>query len=96
MAINSSILVSNEVTAMLKTLEGTLGPEGTITFREDIQVTKSQRVLVTLLGDADAPVNGERGGVERVLALLARPEFRDRPVGSAAALETAVAENRAA
>lgn len=81
---------------MLKTLEGTLGPDGTITLRDPIRVTKSQRVLVTLLGDADAPVNGETGDVERVLALLSRPEFRNRPVGSASALETAVAENRTA
>jgi hypothetical protein len=79
---------------MLKTLEGTLDPEGTITFREQLHLTKAQRVLVTLLGDEDASTNGEGGDVSRVLALLARPEFRDRPVGDALALETAVVLNR--
>lgn len=77
---------------MLRTVEGTLDPEGTIRFREEVWLEKSQRVLVTLLGDSDA--NGEAGNVSSVLALLQQPAFRERPIGSAAELEQTVSANR--
>jgi len=79
---------------MLKTVEATLDPEGTIRFKERIRLTRPQRVLVTLLEEESAPPDDEEGSVARMLALLAAPAFRDRPVGSAAELEAIVEQNR--
>lgn len=79
---------------MLKTLEAIIDPEGRIRFREKIRLTRSQRVLVTLLEDENAPSGDEEGGVARMLALLSMPDFRGRPFGSAAELEALVEQNR--
>lgn len=80
---------------MLNTLEGTLNPDGTIHFRERLRLNKSRRVLVTLLEEEDAlPEDAER--MKRLQALLAAPEFRDRPYGSPEELETVIDHNRAA
>ena len=79
---------------MLKTLEATIDPEGRIRFREKIRLTRSQRVLVTLLDEENAPAGDDEGGVARMLALLSAPDFRARPFGSAAELEAMVEQNR--
>lgn len=79
---------------MLKTLEATLEPEGTIHFREEVRLTRSQRVLVTLLEEDSAASEAGPGSVARMLALLAEPAFRDRPFGSAEELETIIEQNR--
>ena len=79
---------------MLKTLEATLEPEGTIRFREQLHLTRPQRVLVTLLEDESASVTDEMGSVAQMLALLATPTFRNRQVGSAEELEAIVEHNR--
>ncbi len=79
---------------MLKTIEATLDPEGTIRFKEQLHLTRPQRVLVTLLEEESAAPDDEAGSVARMLALLATPAFRDRPVGSAEELEATVEQNR--
>lgn len=79
---------------MLKTLEATLEPEGTIHFREKVRLTRSQRVLVTLLEEDSAASDDEPGSVARMLALLASPAFRNRPFGSAKEVEATVEQNR--
>lgn len=79
---------------MLKTLEGTLNPEGTIRFDEAIELVRPHRVLVTLL-DADAPAEEVTTTLRAKLqAFLASPDFRNRPTGSAEALEALVEQNR--
>lgn len=79
---------------MPRTVEATLDPKGTIHFREDLNLTRSQRVLVTLLED-DAEMSGKSNGdVAHLLSLLAEPAFRDRPFGSAKDLEAMVEQNR--
>jgi hypothetical protein len=79
----------------MRTLEGTLDPKGTIRFREKVRLTRPQRVLVTLLEEESTlPENGDTGSLDRLLSLLASPEFRDRPVGSAEELEAVVEHNR--
>ena len=81
---------------MLRTLEGMLDPEGQVRFREEVHLTRPQRVLVTLLEeDAAFPV-AEPGHVNQLLALLATPAFRERPYGLAAELEATVESNRSA
>jgi hypothetical protein len=79
---------------MLKTLEGTLDPDGAIRFREKIRLTRSQRVLVTLLEEDDAAGDEPENGYTRLRVLLAAPEFRDRPYGSAEELENRVEQIR--
>jgi len=80
---------------MLKTVEGTLDPEGTIHFHEQLRLTRRQRVLVTLLEEGDdVTVDDEPDSWERLLSLLASPEFRNRPMGSAEELEALVEQNR--
>jgi hypothetical protein len=81
---------------MLRTLEGTLNPEGTVRFREAVQLTRPQRVLVTLLEDDAAWPASEPGSVDQLLALLATPSFSERPYGLAEALEATVESNRSA
>jgi hypothetical protein len=84
---------SAEVSAVLKTIEATLDPEGTIRFSEPIHLTQPRRVLVTLLDDEIAPSDEEVGNVARMLALLATPSFRDRPVASAKELDVVAEQN---
>jgi hypothetical protein len=79
---------------MLRTLEGTLDPEGKIRFREKFNLTRPQRVLVTLLDEENVAQDSRAGNLESLLFLLAAPEFRDRPTGSAEELETVVEHNR--
>jgi hypothetical protein len=81
---------------MLRTLEATLDPAGKVHFAEEVRLTKSQRVLVTLLDDEFATVqpDDQDGNVKHVLALLASPEFRRRPYGSPEAMEATIQENR--
>lgn len=81
---------------MLKTLEGTLDLQGNVRFREAVQLTRPQRVLVTLLEEDDTTQFGEPGSVDQLLALLAAPPFSDRPYGLAAELEATVESNRSA
>lgn len=79
---------------MLKALEGTLNAEGTIRFDEAIELVRPHRVLVTLL-DTDAPAKEVAATLRAKLqTLLASPEFRNRPTGSAEALEALVEQNR--
>ena len=82
-----------EVQVMLRTLEGTLDPEGTVRFRESVQLTRPQRVLVTLLEDDTLPAN-EPGSIDGLLALLATPAFSERPYGLAEELDATVESNR--
>lgn len=79
---------------MMRTLEGTLNPEGTIRFSETVRLTRPQRVLVTLLEEESASPAHEADPLARLLSLLAAPEFRDRPYGIAADLEALVEQNR--
>jgi hypothetical protein len=79
---------------MLRTVEGTLDPEGRIRFREQLNLTRSQRVLVTLLDEESAAEGDQTGNSKSLLALLVAPEFRDRPTGSPEALEAVVEQNR--
>lgn len=81
---------------MLRTLEGTLDPEGQVRFREPVSLTRPQRVLVTLLEDDTALAVAEPGSVSQMLALLATSPFSDRPYGLAAELEATVESNRSA
>jgi hypothetical protein len=79
---------------MLKTLEGTLDPQGKIRFDEEFELVRPQRVLVTLL-DNDTPF--ERPGpasLADLRAFMASPAFRNRPTGSAEALEALVEQTR--
>ncbi len=80
---------------MLRTLEGTLDPEGIVRFRESVQLTRPQRVLVTLLEDDTLPAS-EPGSVDQLLSLLATPVFSGRPYGMAKELEATVQSNRSA
>jgi hypothetical protein len=79
---------------MLKTIEATLDPEGTIRFSEPIHLTQPRRVLVTLLEEESLPTDDSDGDVARMLALLVEPMFRNRPFGSAEELEATVEQNR--
>jgi hypothetical protein len=79
---------------MLRTLEATLDPEGTVRFREAVQLTRPQRVLVTLLEDEAAWPASEPGSVDQLLSLLATPAFSGRPYGVAEELDATVESNR--
>ena len=81
---------------MLRTLEGTIDPEGNVRFRETVHLTRPQRVLVTLLEGDDATPASDPGSANQLLALLNTPAFQDRPFGSADELEATVEANRAA
>jgi len=79
---------------MLTTLEGTLDPGGTIRFREKLRLTGPRRVLVTLLDDETLAAGEDSANVDSLQALLASPEFQNRPIGSAEDLEALVTQNR--
>lgn len=80
---------------MLRTIEGTLDPEGTIRFHEHVHLTHSQRVLVTLLEEPEATeTNGAADEAARLRALLASPTWINRPYGTAEELESLVEELR--
>ena len=81
---------------MLRTLEATLDPEGRVRFREAVQLTRPQRVLVTLLEDEATLPTAEPGSVDQLLALLATSAFSRRPFGLAEELEAMVESNRSA
>ena len=84
---------------MLRTLEGTLDPEGHIQFSEAIRLTKPHRVLVTLLHEESAQAAGEvglEGNLHPLQALLDSPAFRERPYGSPEEMEAQIQENREA
>lgn len=78
---------------MLRTLEGTIDPEGKVRFRETAHLTRPQRVLVTLLEEEATPAS-DPGSGSQLLALLNTPAFQDRPFGSADELEATVEANR--
>lgn len=76
---------------MLKTVEGTLDPEGKIRFQEELHLTRSQRVLVTLLEEPDATETDDTTDeAARLRKLLASPKWRNRPIGAADELEALV------
>ncbi len=80
---------------MLRTVEGTLDPEGTIRFHEHVQLTHSQRVLVTLLEEKEATETDESAdGAAQLRALLASPMWINRPWGAADELASLVEELR--
>jgi hypothetical protein len=81
---------------MLNTLEGMLDPDGTIRFREKFRLSKSRRVLVTILEEEDTPQEDAAERTKRLQALLAAPRFRERPYGEPGELEALVAHNRTA
>lgn len=80
---------------MLRTLEATLDPQGKLHFREEVNLSQPQRVLVTLLEEHPAQEPGA-GSVQALLGLLSSAAFRDRPAGSAAELEATVEQIRGA
>lgn len=80
---------------MLRTIEGTLDPEGTIRFHEQVYLTHSQRVLVTLLEEQEATESDESAdGAARLRALLASSKWINRPYGAADELEALVEDLR--
>lgn len=84
---------------MLRTLEATIDSEGKVHFVETVALTRPHRVLITLLDDEEVQLkhNGHQAGsLQRILALLASPEFRRRPYGSPEEIETRILENRTA
>jgi hypothetical protein len=85
---------------MLRTLEATIDSEGKVHFAESVQLKKSHRVLITLLDDeiTQQPTNGtpQVGSLQRILALLSSPEFRERPYGSPEEIEATIQENHKA
>jgi hypothetical protein len=83
---------------MLRTLEATLDPAGRVRFSEEVRLTRSHRVLVTLLDDelATGLYAGQEGNLNQVLTLLASPEFRRRSYGNPEAMEAQIQENRSA
>ncbi len=60
---------------MLKTVEAEIRPDGSVTLLEPLQVNGKTRALVTVLENGD---RANAGNVSSVLALMRRPEFKNR------------------
>ncbi len=87
---------------MLQTHEATLHPNGMLSFRNDVALKGTHRVLVTILDEAEASVKPQAAGalpvgdVRRTLQLLSSREFQSRAFGSVASMEMVIRENREA
>lgn len=87
---------------MLRTHEATLHPTGIVSFRDNVSLKGAHRVLVTILDDAETPVTPQAadtlplGDVRRTLQLLSSLPYQTRAYGSAARMDMAIRENRAA
>lgn len=69
---------------MLRTYEATLHPDGMLSFRNDVSLRGTYRVLITILDEAEAPVEPQAadtlplGDVRRTLQLLSSPAYQAR------------------
>lgn len=69
---------------MLRTYEATLHPDGMLSFRNGVSLRGTYRVLVTILDQAEAPVEPEAadtlplGDARRTLQLLSSPVYQAR------------------
>lgn len=85
---------------MLRTHEATLHPNGTLSFRNNVSLKGTHKVLVTILDEADTTVEPQAadtlplGDVRRTLQLLSSPQYQTRAYGSAARIEMVIRENR--
>lgn len=87
---------------MLQTHEATLHPNGMLSFRNQVSLKGTRRVLVTILDEAEAPAEPPTGDdlplgdVRRTLQLLSSREFQTRSYGLPARMEMIIRENREA
>lgn len=79
---------------MLQTVEGIIDVDGQIRWLEPLRVARPSRVLVTLLPDTNGSHIEPEGNLAALQAFLKSPDFVNRPVGSAAALEAQIQEMR--
>lgn len=68
----------------MRTYEATLHPDGMLSFRNDVSLRGTYRVLITILDEAEAPVETQAadtlplGDVRRTLQLLSSPAYQAR------------------
>jgi hypothetical protein len=85
---------------MLRTYEATLHPNGMLSFRNDVSLRGTYRVLVTILDEAEASAEPQAadtltlGDVRRTLQLLRSPAYQRRAYGSVAKMDMVIRENR--
>jgi hypothetical protein len=75
---------------MLTTVEAEIEVGGKIRLLEPVEVTKTTRAIVTLLDES----NGKKSNANKMLAFMAKPEFRNRKSYSAEVIEAQIQEAR--